>query len=157
MNHLIKLLGPRFHLILLKLHLACHAYKIGSCWIFAIVVIVHSVFLLVLCFFVDRTLRWREQRQVLLPLQLVCRQVLLTCYGCLVIPLLLPMLAVVLYASLVLRFLLAILSTYSHCSHDIAMPPHPITCCLFTCWPLRVVVHVQLVFRVCFRFTCLVW
>ncbi|CAM0958058.1 unnamed protein product [Alopecurus aequalis] len=33
----------------------------------------------------------------------------------------------VLYASLVLRFLFALLSTYPPCSHDITMPPHPIT------------------------------
>ena len=43
------------------------------------------------------------------------------------IPHLLPMLAVVSYGSLVLRFLFAILSTYSPCSLDITMPPHPIT------------------------------
>ena len=43
------------------------------------------------------------------------------------IPHLLPMLAVVSNASFVLRFLFTLLSTYPTCSHDITMPPHPIT------------------------------
>ena len=85
-----------------------------------------------LCFFADKTLRWREQRRVLLPLQLVFRQVLLTCYGCLMIPHLLPMLP--------LSFMLAL--SYDSCCDPIHIfylaamiyphPPHPINL-LYVC------------------------